>query len=94
MGWKVVNSAQHSLEVCDRGMPLAWRAVFSPCVSAVGESVGDRNWRSQVPALCPGSSFGHGPNWQPLALSSSCMLVVGKSACYFYMVAERSECGS
>lgn len=88
-----VNSAQCNLELCEEGMLLDWRTVFSPCVSAADENVGDRNQTSHVSSACPGSSFGCRPNWQPLALSSSCLLVVGKSASYIYMVAERSGCG-
>lgn len=72
---------------------LPWRPIFSLCVSAVSGNTGDRNQGSQVFSVCPGGSFGYGPNWQPLPLSSSCMPVVDKSACYIYKVAERSGCG-
>lgn len=86
------SSAEYK-PVFDSSEVPALETIFSLCASAVSGNAGARNQGSQAFSVCLGSSFGYGPNWQPLPLSSSCMPGVGKSACYIYMVAERSGCG-
>lgn len=68
---------QNSVEVCDNEVPSTWWAFFVCQQQVQGLVVGIRETRfSRFAQLC----YRH--NWQAVALSSSCMLVVGKSGCW------------
>jgi len=90
MEWKFnqeVNSAQHSLEACERGMPPAWRAAFSPCVSAVGGNVGDSNWRSQASSVAQVAALAMGltgDHWHYLA--AACLWLTNLTAAFTWLV--------